>query len=321
VIRKIICILVTVVVCFAIFFCALLLVSDDNVLISVQRGDSISEVASRLKENKLICSKKLFLGLVKITKSENKLRAGAYNFSRKDSIFKILKTLKSSSKNVLRFTVPEGNNIKQIADIVSQTINVDKEKFIKIAQDKNLEGYLMPETYFVVSGETEEDIIKMMHDEFNKKITPAMYERAKEMNVEFKDIVIMASIIEKEAVKPEEKPAISAVFYNRLKKKIRLQSCATVLYAMNAMELNKAKLTIEDTRFQSPYNTYVHYGLPPGPISNPGMQSIKAALYPANTGSLFFVSTGDGGHLFAKKFDDHKQNKQKVKLKQKKHKK
>jgi UPF0755 protein len=314
--KKTVTVLSAGVICFLVVACIHFFSSADTeqILIKVKKGDSFASVAARLKGNKLIHSKNLFLGFVKLTKSQGKLRAGVYSFSKKDGMFKILKNLKNGSKNALRFTVPEGNNIKQIADIVSQTIDIDKEKFVKIAQDKNLEGYLMPETYFVVPGETEEDIIKMMGDEFNKKIMPEMYGRAKEMNVAFKDIVIMASIIEKETVAREERQMIAAVFYNRLKKRIRLQSCATVLYAMG---VNKTKLTIEDTKFDSPYNTYRHFGLPPGPICNPGIESIKAALYPADTKSLFFVSDGNGRHLFAKNLVEHKQNRQKSKLEKK----
>jgi UPF0755 protein len=280
--------------------------SGDKILISVQRGDTVSTTVSHLKENKLIYSKKLFLILTKLTKSQNKFKAGVYSFSKKDSMFKILKSLTRASENILRFTVPEGNNIEQTAGIISKTINIDKEKFIKIATDKNMEGYLMPETYFVDPGMNEEQIIGMMCNEFNKKVTSDMYKRAKELHLAFKDIIVISSIIEKEAVKPEEKLMIAAVFYNRLNKKIRLQSCATVLYAMR---INKEKLSVEDTRFDSPYNTYRHYGLPPGPICSPGIESIKAALYPADTESLFFVSTGNSSHLFAKSFDEHKKNK------------
>ena len=121
-----------------------------------------------------------------------------------------------------------------------------------------------------------------------------------------KGIITLASIIEKEAVKPEERAIISAVFHNRIKKRIRLESCATVLYAMGA---NKARLTVEDTKLDSPYNTYRHFGLPPGPICSPGIESIRAALYPANTSSLFFVSAGNGSHLFSESLSEHIKNK------------
>jgi UPF0755 protein len=289
--------------------------SNEKKLITVQSGDNFIIVASHLKEQKIIYSENLFLALVKLTKSQNKLKVGLYEFSQKDNMFKIWKELKNGSNNVLRITVPEGSNIKQTSEIISKTVNIDKGKFIKLATEQNLEGYLMPETYFVSYGMGEEQLISMMRNEFDKKITPSMYERAKELGISFKDAVIMASIVEKEAIKPQEKSIIAAVFYNRLKKNMRLQSCATVLYAMG---VNKIKLTVEDTKFISPYNTYIHFGIPPGPICSPGIESIKAVLYPADTSNLFFVSDAEGNHLFAENFDEHKKNKCAAILKQRK---
>jgi UPF0755 protein len=299
-------VLLIAIICFLIpIICMHFFSSSNKISINVRKGDSTSAVAERLKENKLIFSKKLFLYLVKLTKTQNKLKAGVYSFSEKDGMFKILRNLKSGSENFLRFTVPEGSNIKQTAEIISKTLNIDKKKFIQIAAERNLEGYLMPETYFVTPEMSEEQLIEMMYGEFNKKVTTDMYRRAKKINISFKDIVIMASIIEKESIKAEEKSVIAAVFYNRFRKKMKLQSCATVLYAMGT---NKARLTLEDIKFDSPYNTYKHLGLPPCPICSPGIESIKAALYPADTKNLFFISDGTGRHLFAENFASHKKN-------------
>ncbi|MDR0985232.1 MAG: endolytic transglycosylase MltG [Endomicrobium sp.] len=208
---------------------------------------------------------------------------------------------------IVHLTIPEGKNIKQTANIIAKKINIDKTKFINIAKSKNLEGYLMPETYFIKNTINEEQIIKKMFNEFKNKITPNMYKRAKNLKIKFKDIIILASIIEKESAKPEERAKISAVFYNRLNNKIKLQSCATVLYAIG---VNKSKLTIKDVKINSPYNTYKYFGLPPGPICSPGIASINAALYPTKSNDFFFVSTGHGTHLFAKSFNEHKKNKQ-----------
>jgi UPF0755 protein len=133
-----------------------------------------------------------------------------------------------------------------------------------------------------------------------------MQDRAQEIGFSMRDIIILASIIEKEAVKPDERAVISSVFHNRLKKGIKLESCATVLYAMGIV---KPHLTYEDIKFDSPYNTYIYAGLPPSPICNPGIESITAALYPADTDKLFFVASGDGGHLFADGFKQHVENK------------
>jgi UPF0755 protein len=285
------------------FICA----PGEKTTFTVEKGESFSKVASRLEEQNLILSKKLFLFFVKITNSQEKLKAGIFEICGSEGMFEVLKKLKNNSKNFIRITIPGGNNINQISDIIAAKVKIDKDKFIKIALGRNLEGYLMPETYFVSPGISEEELIDMMNNEFNKKITPDMYKRAEELKIPFKDIIIMASIIEKEAANPEEKSVIAAVFYNRLKKNMRLQSCATVLYAMGIV---KERLSLEDIRFKSSYNTYLHLGLPPGPISNPGIQSIMAALYPKNCDVLFFVSDRDRGHLFAKTFAEHVKNKQ-----------
>jgi UPF0755 protein len=292
--------------------------SGEKKHISVKSGETARSVSLKLKEKNLILSADLFLCWVKVSGSASKIKAGYYEFTRKDGMFKILSELKSGSSSLVKFTVPEGSSIKQTAEIIAGKIPIDKEVFIKAAEEAKAEGYLMPETYYVDPTVAEDRIIAMMTAEFDKKVTPQMRERAEEIGVAFKDVVILASIVEKEAVKPQERPVIAAVFYNRLKKKIRLESCATVLYAMG---INKAKLTVEDTAFDSPYNTYRHSGLPPAPICSPGIESIKAALYPANTSSLFFVSQGNGSHFFAQTLDEHIKNKREAKKIQKQKKK
>lgn len=277
---------------------------------AVKSGESASAIASRLKNDNFIFSKKLFLAYAKLTSSADKIKAGYYEFSSGDGMFKILRDLKDGSKNLIKFTIPEGSNIKQTAEIIASKGTIDKDKFIQIATEEKMEGYLMPETYFIDPLMKEADIIALMKKEFDKKVTPDMYARAEELGVTMEQIITLASIVEKEAVNPDERTTIAAVFYNRINKKIRLESCATVLYAMG---VTKARLTLEDTQFDSPYNTYRHLGLPPGPICSPGIESIRAALYPANSSSLFFVSQGNGSHLFAESLGDHVKNKQKTK--------
>jgi UPF0755 protein len=302
-------IIAAIILC-SVAFCAIgcFSISEEKKSITIKYGQGVSAVAAILKENKLIFSKTIFTVWVKISGCESKIKAGYYEFSKKDGMFKILKALKNGSQSLVKFTVPEGSSVKQTAEIISQKVAINKESFINSAI--KYEGYLMPETYFVAPTLDEEQIIQIMRKEFDNKVTPEMYERAREIGVSMKDIIILASIIEKEAVAPQERAVIAAVFYNRLKKRIRLESCATVLYAMG---VNKAKLTLEDTEFDSPYNTYRHFGLPPGPICSPGIESIKAALYPANTGSLFFVSRGNGSHLFAENLDEHIKNRREAK--------
>ncbi|MDR2191414.1 MAG: endolytic transglycosylase MltG [Endomicrobium sp.] len=304
-------IIAAIIICVIVFFtirCFFLSDSNEKKAVTIKYGQGVSSVAAVLKENKLIRSKKLFVVWAKISGCESKIKAGYYEFSKKDGTFKILKALKDGSQSLVKITIPEGSSVKQTADIISRKIAVNREVFINAAA--KYEGYLMPETYFISPTLDEEQIIQIMRKEFDDKVTPEMYERAREIDVSMKDVIILASIIEKEAVDPKERAIIAAVFYNRLKKRIRLESCATVLYAMG---VNKAKLTLEDTEFDSPYNTYRHFGLPPAPICSPGIESIKAALYPANTGSLFFVSRGNGSHFFAESLDEHIKNRREAK--------
>ncbi|MDR1195740.1 MAG: endolytic transglycosylase MltG [Endomicrobium sp.] len=291
-------------------YCFLSSADGKKVIFTVKSGESASSVAARLKSEKLICSKTLFLAYAKFTGSAGKIKAGYYEFTRQGGMFKIFDELKSGSKSLIKFTVPEGSNIKQTAEIIASKGTTDKDKFIKIAEERKMEGYLMPETYFIDPLMSEEDIISAMKKEFDNKVTEDMYERAAELDMTMEKIITIASIIEKEAVNPEERATIAAVFYNRLKKRIRLESCATVLYALG---VSKARLTFEDTMFDSPYNTYRHSGLPPGPICSPGIESIKAALYPANSSSLFFVSKGNGSHMFAESLEQHVKNKRETK--------
>ena len=196
--------------------------------------------------------------------------------------------------------------MQKITDLDGFKDICDEEKFISLAQEQNMEGYLFPNTYFFAPQTPEQDVIKAMNNEFNKFWTNEKKERLQETGKSLEDVIILASIVEKEAVANSERPVIAGVFLNRLSKNMRLESCSTVLYAMG---INKEKLTFEDLKFESPYNTYKYYGLPPGPICNPGAKSIDAVLYPQITNNLFFVSKGNGTHYFSSTFEEHVRNK------------
>lgn len=281
--------------------------TENNVIeVVIPKGSSPKTIAMILKDSKLIYSEKIFIGLVKVFNYSKHLKAGAYEFNTNDNIFKIILKIKNGENINIKLTIPEGFDIKKIGNILEEKGICKSENFIRIATEKKMEGFLFPDTYFIVPSSNELDIINMMNDEFNKFFTKDMKERCKKLNMSVYDIITLASIVEKEAVSPKERPMIAAIFLNRLNKKMRLESCATVLYALG---ITKERLSFEDLKFESKYNTYKYHGLPPGPICNPGIKSIEAVLYPVTTDNLFFVSKGNGTHFFSSTFNEHVKNK------------
>jgi len=291
---------------FIMFFVILSLFSCSNengtVEIIFQKGISPKAMAVKLKEADLIPSTGLFVGIVKLFGWSKELKAGRYEFNKNDGILKILKKIKNGQSLNVKITIPEGFDIEKIGKLLEDKDIVNRIVFSETAKKQNLEGFLLPETYFIDPEATEKEIIKIMNDEFNKFWTKKLELRAEELNMTKKDIITLASIVEKEAVSANERPVIAGIFYNRLAKKMRLESCSTVLYAMG---INKERLTFDDLKFNSPYNTYKHAGLPPGPICNPGKETIMSVLFPKKTSYLYFVSKGDGTHLFATTLNEH----------------
>jgi UPF0755 protein len=279
---------------------------DKVVEVFIPKGSSPHKIAQILKDSDVISSPKMFLLLIKIKDYSKKLQAGLYDFNKKDSYFTILNKLKNGDSKNIKVIIPEGFNIKQIAKVLSENGICNENKFIELATSQNLEGYLFPNTYLLLPQMDEQEVIKIMNDEFNKFWTEEKEERLKQINKTKKDVIILASIVEREAVEDKERPVIAGIFINRLSKGIRLESCATVLYAMG---VNKERLSFEDLKFESPYNTYRHKGLPPGPICNPGAKAIDAVLNPIITENLYFVSKGNGTHYFSSTLEQHVKNK------------
>ena len=279
---------------------------NKTVEVFIPKGSSPHKIAKILKESDVIYSQKVFIVLIKFYGYSTKLQAGLYDFNTKDSLNTIIDKIKNGESKNIKVTIPEGFNIKQIAKALSEKNICDEEKFINLAQEQNMEGYLFPNTYFLLPQMTEDEVIKVMNEDFNKFWTQEKEERLQQIKKTKKDVIILASIVEKEAVADSERPIIAGVFLNRLSKGMRLESCSTVLYAMG---INKERLSFEDLKFESPYNTYRYKGLPPGPICNPGAKAIDAVLYPEITDSLYFVSKGNGTHYFSYTFEQHVKNK------------
>ena len=186
---------------------------------------------------------------------------------------------------------------------------VDRAVFLRLVAERKCEGYLFPQTYYLEPYLGEGRIIDIMTAQFRAAVTPEMLESARRMKMTERDLVIMASLVEKEAVRPEERPVIAGVFYNRLRKRWLLESCATIQYARGT---RAERLSVQDTRIDSPYNTYRNYGLPPGPICNPGAAALRAAAFPAKTDDMFFVAASSGTHVFSQYYAQHLRNKRAV---------
>ena len=283
-------------------------------VIEISKGMNAKEIAHLLKEEELIKNGLAFRVLAKVKGVENRLQAGEYELSSSLNLSRILSKIEKGEVLARPFTIPEGYNICQIAQILEKKGLAGKERFIALTEDakfisqfgiqaKSLEGYLFPETYRVSKGMEEEEIIKLMVSQLNKNVTKKDRQRAKELGFTFRQIIILASIVEKETSAVEERAFISAVFHNRLKAKRPLQADPTVIYALG--EAFDGDLKKEHLRIDSPYNTYRYRGRPPGPIGNPGKKAIQAALYPADVNYLYFVSRNDGTHAFSSSLEEH----------------
>jgi UPF0755 protein len=218
--------------------------------------------------------------------------------------------------------IPEGTNVAQVGEIVERAGLSSKEAFIEAACDphlaealgiegRSLEGYLFPETYHFHKGVTPEQMIRKMVSQFHVVFNSRWIARAKEQGFSVHEVVTLASIVEKETAKSDERPLIASVFLNRLKKRMRLESDPTVIYGIENFDGN---ITRKDLQSNTPYNTYRIKGLPPGPISNPGKASMEAVLYPTNEPYLYFVSKNDGSHHFSSTFSEHRRMVRKYQL-------
>lgn len=294
---------------------------EDNTICIVNDGATTEEIANQLKQANVIKSPLVFRLLTKIDGKEGQLKAGTYQFPAGLTLEQILQKVYEGNTAYVWITIPEGFKTKQIVELLDTKGLIDKEQFMQEVQEgqfnysflkerapseKRLEGFLFPDTYQVADGMSEHAIIKMMLQRFEDVFIKEWDQRSDEVELSFDEAVILASIIEREAAVDEERPIIASVFYNRLQKNWRLQSCATVQYLFDKP---KPRLLNKDTEIESPYNTYLHQGLPPGPISNPGEASLKAVLSPADTDYMFFVAQADGTHHFSKKYSEHLNNK------------
>ncbi len=294
-----------------------------EVIVTVPQGAGTAQIATILKKDGLIHSKGFYRVMSKLFFVDGKYNFGKFKIEKGAGYQAIFDALTRSGETVdaVRVTIPEGYEIYKIADTLEAKGLIDKDKFYYLVdygtfdyafvndipqRDNRLEGYLFPDTYSFVPGD-EYGIINEMLSRFQQVYAP--YEkRAEELGMTMDQVITLASIIEREAQGAEDRKLVSSVFHNRLKSANYpyLQACSTVQYVLRE---RKPVLSLEDTRIDSPYNTYINKGLPIGPIASPGKAAIEAALYPEESDYLFFVLGSDNKHHFSKTFDEHRQNK------------
>lgn len=277
----------------------------------VKKGSGLKSVAIELETRKLIKSKDLFIFWALLKGGSRDIKAGEYSLNQSMSPVTIFTILASGAVKTHPLTIPEGLAAEQIADILAQKGLVDKREFMALAMDKNLaasfqidgqslEGYLFPDTYLLSRDMGARQIIDLMIKRFWDIFSNL--KKGHETPMSLREIVTLASIVEKETGLAEERPLIASVFLNRLKRRMRLESDPTVIYGLKDFDGN---LTKNDLQSPSPYNTYRNRGLPPGPIANPGRESLKAVINPAQTDYLYFVSRNDGSHYFSTTLREH----------------
>ncbi len=286
----------------------------ESLLMEIKPGTSAWEISRQLEEKGVITDSLMFMAIATGTGKVTHLQAGTYVFEGRHYPLDIMHILFKGRTLKYRITIPEGSTIFDIASIVAETGLLSREEFFNSAQDPettaffgidapSMEGFLYPDTYYLAPHMTPREIMGKMVERFHEVFTGDMLRRAQELDMSVTQVVILASIIEKEAVLSREMPIISSVFHNRLKCGMRLQSDPTAIYGIDGF---RRRISSKDHKRDTPYNTYRYGGLPPGPICNPGVKAISAALWPADTKYLFFVSQGNGTHYFSRSHTEHR---------------
>lgn len=285
-------------------------------IVYISRGMTLKEVAQILNEHRLISDSDKFIFWTRILGLARRIKAGEYQLNTTMSPKEVLSRLIKGITLTYKVTIPEGYNLFQVAKLLSQKGLGDEERFIQRALDPefanslgvegvSLEGYLYPDTYAFHRGMYERDILRAMVSTFFTEYNSKFKERVIKIGLSQREVIILASMVEKETSIPEERSLIASVFLNRLKKGMRLRCDPTVIYGMVCDKRFLGNITKKDLKTMTPYNTYLIHGLPAGPIANPGNGAIQAVLYPADTDYLYFVSKNDGTHHFSRDLKEH----------------
>ncbi len=292
----------------------------------IESGQGLSNIADDLKEEGLIKSKFFFKVYAKVNGQQASFRSGSFDLNTDMNIKEITEEL--TKKNYLKpeekLTFIEGWTLKDYSDLLSKSNLSGTEDFLKLVErdysrdfsflkdkpkNKNLEGYLFPDTYRFFTDVSGEEVVLKMLSNFDNKLTPKMREDISSQGKTIFEIITMASVIEKEVRSEKDMKIVSGIFWDRIKNSQALESCATLAYILG---VNKPQYSYEDTRIESPYNTYINRGLPAGPIANPGIKAIEAAIYPEYTGYNYFLTASETGEtIFSRTYEEHLINKNK----------
>ncbi|MBI3998303.1 MAG: endolytic transglycosylase MltG [Armatimonadetes bacterium] len=291
--------------------------SGDQRIVLIPHGASTRQIGDRLVEARVVRSRAAFMLALALRQANGRLRHGEYALRPTQSALEIVDVLVRGETVIHRVTIPEGYTARQIADALAREGLVDPDRFLLTALTQarrfarpalpdlpidSLEGYLFPDTYHLTRGLDEADVIAVLVDRFERAVGADLQAAAQARGLTFHQLLTVASMIEREARVPAERPVVASVIYNRLSRDMRLEIDATVLYALGR---HKEVITADDLAVDSPYNTYRYTGLPPGPIANPGLAAIAAAAHPAQTPYLYYVLKPDGSHHFSRTLEEH----------------
>jgi UPF0755 protein len=304
--------------------------AEPEVFVDIPHGAGSAAIAKQLADAGVIHDVNSFRLALWLTGKGRRLQAGEYRFDRPVTAREVADKIARGEIYVRPITFPEGLTIKQMAALYESKGFGPAQDFVHAAKNaalvsavdpdaKDLEGYLFPETYNLKRKETAEQLVPKMVTAFMKAMTPDLLEKADQRGLTVRQLVTLASIVEKETGNKDERPVVAAVYANRLRIGMPLQCDPTVIYALDRANRYNGNLTRDNLQYDSPYNTYRYPGLPPGPIASPGRASIQAAANPAAVGYLYFVSRNDGTHAFATTLDEHNRNVQKYQVEYFKH--
>jgi len=289
--------------------------NQESVEVLIPQGADSLRIAKILSRHQLIKSPFLFILLSKIFNWEKELKAGKYELTS-PTLIEVLHQLRKGQIKIYRVTIPEGLPKWEVAKILGSKGVVKEDVFLRLIDnpqiskedynfllpEESLEGYLYPDTYYFVSDENSQEVVKKFLVRFEEVVGPLYENWRGNHHLSLEEVITLASIVEKEACVSSEKPIIAAVFYNRLRKGLRLRADPTVKYALGNF---RERLTLNELKTPSSYNTYLYHGLPPGPICSPGKDSIYAVLHPAEVDYLYFVAKGNGIHQFSQTYEQH----------------